>query len=555
MIKKFSLICLFLTVSLGFYNNGHSQLPSEYALIRVPVQENPEIWKMTKSEALQAFETQLFINPLSASQSYVMTPWYELWSGVAFELDHGWNRMIFSECLDAWISGYGALGSGTGQFRWPRKLDCEAVCNEDYWTAYYYIFVADASNDRIVKLRYDWRPEDQTIDSIGMFADSGLALPQGLDINNDGDFYPVTNDYLWVLNGNSQIKRFTFNGTLMKTYGSYGHGEGQFCRPTAIACGRNPFIPGAPFANNTHIYVADRGNNRLIWLIKWSVSEDIEWWKEIYLDQDIVDLEVDNFGQVWAVDRSNGQFIKYTYDLIPLCTFGSSGFDENQFWKPVSISNTGGYLGCGNMYVLESWTDSSGGQYFVMGTDILDFNVSSDDSHHVHLADFVLIDPAGTYFKIYNESGALIRTVKAGYVCFSGPTTEIWDGKDDDSVAVPSGNYKIQVSAASVYANVNEPGYPRADSITKEGWVCNVHPDDIIGDANGDGSVSVSDAVYLISYLFKGGPAPDPLWKGDVNGYCGVSTADIIYLNYYLFSGGPPPQLNFSCSPPWNCQL
>jgi hypothetical protein len=29
-----------------------------------------------------------------------------------------------------------------------------------------------------------------------------------------------------------------------------------------------------------------------------------------------------------------------------------------------------------------------------------------------------------------------------------------------------------------------------------------------MGDANGDGTVNVADAVYLINYIFKGGPPP-----------------------------------------------
>ena len=101
MIKKISLISILLIFSSGFFMNVFSQSQSEYALIRRKVMEYPEIWKMTKSEAMTQFDgKQLFINPLSASQSYVMTPWYELWSGVAFELDNGWNRMLYSECLD-----------------------------------------------------------------------------------------------------------------------------------------------------------------------------------------------------------------------------------------------------------------------------------------------------------------------------------------------------------------------------------------------------------------------------------------------------------------------
>ena len=62
------------------------------------------------------------------------------------------------------------------------------------------------------------------------------------------------------------------------------------------------------------------------------------------------------------------------------------------------------------------------------------------------------------------------------------------------------------------------------------------------GDANGDGNISISDIVYLINYLFKGGPAPFPAWKADVNGDCKVSLSDIVYLINFLFKGGPAPK-------------
>jgi len=61
------------------------------------------------------------------------------------------------------------------------------------------------------------------------------------------------------------------------------------------------------------------------------------------------------------------------------------------------------------------------------------------------------------------------------------------------------------------------------------------------GDANGDFIVTLSDAVHLLNYLFKSGPAPDPIEAGDA--YCDdkVDTSDIIYLINYLFKSGPPP--------------
>ena len=65
----------------------------------------------------------------------------------------------------------------------------------------------------------------------------------------------------------------------------------------------------------------------------------------------------------------------------------------------------------------------------------------------------------------------------------------------------------------------------------------------LCGDVNGDGKVSVSDVIYLVNYLFKGGPPPIPeLLVGDVNGDGKVTVSDVVYLVNYLFKGGPPPR-------------
>jgi hypothetical protein len=61
------------------------------------------------------------------------------------------------------------------------------------------------------------------------------------------------------------------------------------------------------------------------------------------------------------------------------------------------------------------------------------------------------------------------------------------------------------------------------------------------GDVNRSGSVTVSDVVYLVNYLFKGGPSPYLQYRGDVNCDQGVTVADVVYLVAYLFKGGPLP--------------
>jgi hypothetical protein len=61
------------------------------------------------------------------------------------------------------------------------------------------------------------------------------------------------------------------------------------------------------------------------------------------------------------------------------------------------------------------------------------------------------------------------------------------------------------------------------------------------GDADGNGIVNVSDVVYLIAYIFGGGPGPDPLEAGDADCNDIVNISDAVYLIAYIFGGGPPP--------------
>lgn len=62
----------------------------------------------------------------------------------------------------------------------------------------------------------------------------------------------------------------------------------------------------------------------------------------------------------------------------------------------------------------------------------------------------------------------------------------------------------------------------------------------IRGDANGDGKINVGDAVYIVSYIFRDGPAPDP-YEGDANGDGKLNIGDAVYLVSYIFREGPPP--------------
>jgi hypothetical protein len=62
------------------------------------------------------------------------------------------------------------------------------------------------------------------------------------------------------------------------------------------------------------------------------------------------------------------------------------------------------------------------------------------------------------------------------------------------------------------------------------------------GDVNGDCKIDVLDVVFLLNYIFVGGPPPVPLCMGDVNRSGGAPDSDdALYLISYLFLYGPPP--------------
>lgn len=61
------------------------------------------------------------------------------------------------------------------------------------------------------------------------------------------------------------------------------------------------------------------------------------------------------------------------------------------------------------------------------------------------------------------------------------------------------------------------------------------------GDADGNGIVNISDGVFLIAYIFSGGPPPDPFESGDCDCNTLVNISDVVYLIAYVFGGGPPP--------------
>jgi Tol biopolymer transport system component len=63
----------------------------------------------------------------------------------------------------------------------------------------------------------------------------------------------------------------------------------------------------------------------------------------------------------------------------------------------------------------------------------------------------------------------------------------------------------------------------------------------ICGDADGNGKINLLDVSYIISYLYRGGPKPEPIKSADVDNSDKVNLLDVSYIISYLYRSGPKP--------------
>ncbi len=295
-----------------------------------------------------------------------------------------------------------------------------------------------------------------------------LSGPRGIAATPDGD--------VWITDtGNHRVVRLLNPGTYLqfvKAFGKKGSNTGEFDSPGGIA------IDAAG-----QIYIADTGNDRIQIFDKDMTFQSLFGFQQdsaeiqsnifqpdglaltdgrfndtyfgesflIVMDMNhtrirkyslegrfisgvnstdygyqrvyLTSAAIDYYCNIWVTDLLNHCVHKFDRYLNYITSFGHIGEDDNEFFEPRAI-----FIGkkFGQVFIL----DKHYGQYFHIGTDILNMNVSMADS--MVQFEFLLTEQSRMSAWIENEQGQRIAELANNRIYPLGKIKILWDRLPDD---------------------------------------------------------------------------------------------------------------------------
>jgi hypothetical protein len=307
--------------------------------------------------------------------------------------------------------------------------------------------------------------------------------------------------------------------------------------------------------NSNNVYVTGKvqessGNYGTI---KYSSSGTLLWDRlydgPVNGDDGAVDIAVDDFDNVYVTGYSQNTDQNYDYVTLRYNSDGSKSW-ERRYNGPGNgddVANAITLFDSCNIYVTGYSTGIG------TGHDYTTIKYTCSQSFPTFPLIFIswgpvlltVTDPVG------DSIGLGFNTIGNG----SSYNTSV----NLDSVHIPSpiiGDYQIRVTNSAMFRapttykvgvridgndmtllknNENTPPPGESDTLNY-----NTLPH-LRGDVNGDEVQDIGDIVYLINYVFYGGPAPNPIELGDANCDTVVDIGDIVHLINYVFYQGIPP--------------
>ena len=197
--------------------------------------------------------------------------------------------------------------------------------------------------------------------------------PTGRGFGHPVDLAIGKNGRIYVLNRHALLARVgvcTLEEDYAGEFGSYGHGDGQFWLPTAIA-----------IDSQENVYVADEYHHNVT-VFDPSRTFKNEWGEYGNGDGQLdgpSGLAIDSDDNVFVVDQKNSRVHKFTADGRHLLQWGGHGEDEGQFNLPWGITLDSH----GNVYVAD-WRNDRIQKFTADGQFLAAFGEPGDAEGQFH---------------------------------------------------------------------------------------------------------------------------------------------------------------------------
>lgn len=288
------------------------------------------------------------------------------------------------------------------------------------------VAVTDPGNRRVVLLRHD----GSALTPVRAFG--GFLEPTGIAADGRGGFYVCDRRFNTVFHLNTATgERATFGL------------EVAFDRPVAIAT-----VPaGDTLARGRKrmVVIVDQDGARLrSFDVAGSLRSSRLASSIARGDTSFDDVEIDFYGNIYAVDRLRNALHKLRDDLYPLDMFGERGTDVGNFLGPRGIAI---HRRLGQVFV----TEEDGGQYLWVGTDVKKFQ-AEDHGATVGFS-FVLTEESVVHIRILDTQGHEVARIVSDQRHTAGPQQGTWDGTNEQGTRVRAGDYLAEIRARATYAS------------------------------------------------------------------------------------------------------
>ena len=178
--------------------------------------------------------------------------------GYAYIYDGGLYRVCKYSLADfSPITYWGSYGTDTYQFKASNNNGMGIAVN----TAGDRVYVADGGNDRV-----------SIFDNTGSFVASWSCVSGGAAFIPRGICYASYDDTLWLV-ASATVRQCSTDGTILRTFGAYGTGNGQLTAARGIRAS----------PTGDYVYVMDGGNNRITkytytgtYTTRWGANADTD---------------------------------------------------------------------------------------------------------------------------------------------------------------------------------------------------------------------------------------------------------------------------------------